>query len=811
MTGAVEIFDDALSWRERADPLGRAALAAVRALREGVADDRLLADFVPLLARQLGRIPFVVQLRDIQADVWTLLGTHNVPDDCADFLAATNIGPKPLNRSDEWPDMGAIALTGAPWKGAPDSMSPPAVVMPATFADGRLAGAITVFSPLTPELVDTLNHAASLLWLIRARVKHDRQIDLATRQYAALAEFSPDIIWRLDPAGTLIYANRAFERMVGDAAQQRIGQSVLDSVPALARARWIDALERVRAATSMVEVMYTMSGRHLASRLAPEREADGSLSGIVVTTRDMTEQVILESARKAAESRCDLVSDISKTVIYDRSFGDEPSFVGASMRSVFGYDPELLSREGLAWWLERIHPDDRERVHTTFAGTDSRGADNWSIEYRVERGDGTWADILDRGKMLRRIAGAPARAIGAFTDVSEQRALEAEYRHSQKTETLGRLAGGVAHDFNNILTIIRGFTELVREGTPADDPRTADIAEIVSAIDHARTLTQLLLGFSRRRDQAQPTLVSAGATLERIGPMLRRLITPAIVLDVESQNEPLMTQIDPYQFEQIILNLAINARDAMPQGGRLTIRTSRRPATAASPVSLVCIEVRDTGTGIPAAMQPKIFERCFTTKPEEQGSGLGLAIIRDIIDGLGGSINVQSAIGRGSTFTVLLPEAVAISTRADGTPDVVPAAPVKNVLLIDDDAAVRRISRRLMERDGFRVIEAGTGDEGIAQLLANRATIHGVVSDLTVPGVSGAALIARMREIAPEIGCLVVSGCHDAIADFTSPSGLVSALSKPFHADQFLRAVHQTVQASRRAPDVATVPALRAG
>jgi two-component system cell cycle sensor histidine kinase/response regulator CckA len=811
VTSAVGTFDDCESFGHRADVMGRAALAAVRAMREGADDEQLLADFIPLLANRLGSIAFVVQLRDVHADEWTLLGMHGVSPECAAFLRATTVGPKPLHKSTEWPDMGAIALTGAPWKGAPGSLSPPVVVMPATFSDGCLAGAITVFSPLTPELVETLTDAASLLWLVRARVKRDRQIDLVARQYTALAEFSPDIIWRLDPNGTLIYANRAFERLVGPVAHERIGQSVLESVPGLARARWTAAIERVRASSAMVEVMCTMNGRHLASRLAPEREADGTLSAIVVTTRDMTEQVNLESARKAAESRCDLVSDISKTVIYDRSYGEEPSFVSGSMQSVFGYDPELLTREGVAWWLDRVHPDDRDRVRSAFAGSDSRGADSWSIEYRVERADGTWADILDRGKTLRRIAGAPARAIGAFTDVSEQRALEAEYRHVQKTELLGRLAGGVAHDFNNILTVIRGFTELVRDGTAVDDPRAADIAEIVSAIDHARTLTQLLLGFSRRRDQAQPAMVSAGATLERLGPMLRRLIPPSITLDVESINEPLVTQIDPYQFEQIVLNLAINARDAMPRGGQLSIRTSRRAASPGTPGSHLCVEVPDTGTGISAALQTRIFDRCFTTKAEGQGSGLGLAIIRDIIDGVGGSIGVQSTIGSGSTFTVLLPENVQKEVRPEIAPPVAAAPAAKSVLLIEDDATVRRISRRLLERDGFRVIEASTGDEGIAQLLANRATLNGVISDLTVPGISGAVLIARIREIAPEIGCLVVSGRHDAIADFTSPSGLVSALAKPFHADQFLHAANATVQATRSEIDSGRNRALKAG
>ena len=799
MTSAVEPYDRGETGSDLAALMGRAALAAVRAMREGADDQQLLADFIPLLAHRLGAAPFVVQLRDTEANAWTLLGMHGMSRDDAVFLRATTTGPRPLHASDEWPDMGAIAVTSAPWKGAPGAFSPPAVVMPATYADGRLAGAITVFRPLTPELVEALGDAASLLWLVRARANGERQIDGAARQYTALAEFSPDIIWRLDAKGTLLYANRAFERLVGPVALQRIGQPILESVPALARARWTDALERVRTSSEIVEVMCTMNGRHMASRLAPERGADGAMNGVVVTTRDMTEQVTLESARMAAESRCELVSEISKTVIYDRSFGDEPSFVSGSMRAVFGYDPELLAREGIAWWLDRVHPDDRERVRSAFDGSDKRGADRWSIAYRIERADGTWADVLDRGKTLRRIAGAPARAIGALTDVSEQRALEAEYRHVQKTELLGRLAGGVAHDFNNILTVIRGFTELIREDTDAGDPRSADITEIVSAVDHARTLTQLLLGFSRRRDQARPTMVSVGTALERVSPMLRRLIPPSITLEIGSQDEPLVTQIDPYQFEQLILNLAINARDAMPQGGRLSIRTSRQAAHAGAPAgppaSSVCITVEDTGTGMSTAMQAKIFDRCFTTKAEGHGSGLGLAIIRDIIDGIGGSILVRSAIGSGSTFTVLLPEIISKSRQPEPAPPAtVPSA--KFVLLIDDDVAVRRVSRRLLERDGFRVIEAGTGDEGVAQLHANRGALHGVISDLAVPGVSGVELIARLREAAPEVGCLVVSGRHDAIADFTSPSGLVTALAKPFYADQFLRAANATVQAT---------------
>ncbi|HYV96807.1 MAG TPA: ATP-binding protein, partial [Gemmatimonadaceae bacterium] len=408
----------------------------------------------------------------------------------------------------------------------------------------------------------------------------------------------------------------------------------------------------------------------------------------------------------------------------------------------------------------------------------------WAMEFRLRRADGSWAQVVDHGRLLPATQHLPERTVGSLTDITATRALQMQLHHSHRIELIGRLAGGVAHDFNNVLSAIGGFTDLVLADTPSSDPRSADLHEISALVRRATALTQNLLGLSRRRDQAKPIVLDVADGVAQLAPTLRTLLGSGVSLAIESMAPALCVRIDAGHFDQILLNLAVNARDAMPDGGEVTIRAEREHDVSgehcARCTDTVRIDVSDRGLGIPPEVLERIFQPYFTTKPEGHGTGLGLAVVNDIVQAAGGTIRVTSNPADGTTFTVRLP-IVPENATPPSNEAVVQAGSGAGirVLFIEDEEAVRRATRRVLERDGFTVLEARTGDAGLATLLANREETDVILTDLYMPGLSGPALVERMRTDAPEIGCVVISGHAERFAALTADSDRLVVLTKP--------------------------------
>jgi two-component system cell cycle sensor histidine kinase/response regulator CckA len=382
-----------------------------------------------------------------------------------------------------------------------------------------------------------------------------------------------------------------------------------------------------------------------------------------------------------------------------------------------------------------------------------------------------------------------------IADVTEQKNIEAQLRQAQKLDAVGQLAGGVAHDFNNLLTVIDGYAALlITEST--NDASTRDLAMIRDAAARAGALTRQLLAFSRTQ-AAQPRVVDVVELVEGIQGMLHRLIREDIELVVTATDEPALVCADPGQLEQVLVNLAVNARDAMPDGGTLTIATDRVDVHAdvvTEPGCYVLISVTDTGCGMSAELTARIFEPFFTTKDQGKGSGLGLSTVYGIVTQAGGRVRVTSRVGEGSRFDVYLPvtTAAAVPTQADRTPQRL-ATGTETILLVEDDPAVRTLSERILRTAGYRVLSCTDGQDALVVARANPG-FNLLVTDVIMPGMNGQQLADRLTAELPDLPVLFTSA-YTRGALTRTPGGSGDFLEKPFTAAALTEKVRTVLDA----------------
>ena len=386
--------------------------------------------------------------------------------------------------------------------------------------------------------------------------------------------------------------------------------------------------------------------------------------------------------------------------------------------------------------------------------------------------------------------------------VAERQALEAQLRHSQKMEAIGRLAGGVAHDFNNLLTAIRSYADLMLEDMPPYDPKRGDVDEIRRAAERAAALTAQLLAFGRK-SFLQPRVIDTREVLADMRTMLHRLMIEDVTLTVSAPDGLWPVKADRGQLEQVIVNLAVNGRDAMPGGGVLTIRAENLVVPNAldtrhgmvGPGDYVAIHVTDTGAGMDITTQNRVFEPFFTTKAVGRGTGLGLATVHGIVAQSGGVITVHSEPGYGSTFTVYLPRArEAVTPQASGGAPVAARGENETILLVEDESSVRALARRVLVRGGFRVLEAASPSEAIRLAREHAGEVRLVLSDVVMPEMSGPALVNALEGIVPGAPVLFISGyTDDEVLSRGLGGGNVDLLQKPFSAQQLMERVREAL------------------
>ncbi|HVY62361.1 MAG TPA: ATP-binding protein, partial [Planctomycetota bacterium] len=426
----------------------------------------------------------------------------------------------------------------------------------------------------------------------------------------------------------------------------------------------------------------------------------------------------------------------------------------------------------------------------------AEGAARGVVAIRRADGKRRLVDFVARANVL------PGRHISALRDVTEHETLERQLRQAQKMEAVGRLAGGVAHDFNNLLTAITGYSDLAVAALRPEDPLRRDLEEIRKAALRAAQLTRQLLAFSRKQ-VIEPRLMDLNSVLANLEPMLRRLIGEDIALEAKPGRCLSVVQADPGQVEQVIMNLVVNARDAMPDGGRLALETADvrldeahplRPADL-RPGAYVMLSVVDTGCGMDSATLSHIFEPFFTTKEQGKGTGLGLSTVYGIVKQAGGAVSVQSQPGQGSAFRIFFPaaqgEADPLEPRG-ATP--VPARGTETVLLVEDEDLLRALAARTLQQHGYRVVEARHGGEALAIAEKHEGAIELLVTDVIMPQINGRELADRLRPSRPEMKVLFTSGyTPDEVLRRGVREGAANFIQKPFAPAAFARKVREVL------------------
>jgi two-component system, cell cycle sensor histidine kinase and response regulator CckA len=407
-----------------------------------------------------------------------------------------------------------------------------------------------------------------------------------------------------------------------------------------------------------------------------------------------------------------------------------------------------------------------------------------------------WARVV--GEAERDARGAVVRIIGALQDVDDRRRLEEQLRQAQKLDAIGKLAGGIAHDFNNLLTVILSYSAVIATRLPSADPLHTEIEEIRRAGVRASELTQQLLAFSRQQLR-QPRLLDLNQIVSSMENMLRRVVGEQVSLLLHTADSVVPAFADPGQVEQIVLNLVINARDAMPNGGTVTLETANIDVEQTSDVTggrHALLSVSDTGVGMSEATRRHMFEPFFTTKDKSKGTGLGLSTVHGIVAQSAGHILVQTEIGRGTTFQLYFPSPTDPLEPATSQP-VMQSPSLRGretVLVVDDEEQVRTIIASLLRRNGYRVLEAQNAGEAFLICEQDPAAIDLLLTDVVMPRMSGHELAQRVRAMRPELRVLFVSGyTEDAIADHGDIDAKIDFLQKPITPDVLFRKVREVL------------------
>jgi PAS domain S-box-containing protein len=504
--------------------------------------------------------------------------------------------------------------------------------------------------------------------------------------------------------------------------------------------------------------------------------------------------------RRRAEMRTQLALTAARMGVWELNLSTNRLEWADSLLAIFGLSAAQAPTTNDEF-LSLIHPEDRPAVKDGFERAFRDGTDLVN-EFRAVWPDGTVHWIAGRARVLRDEGTQPTRMIGVGMDIDGRKSLEEQFRQAQKMEAVGQLAGGVAHDFNNLLTVIHGYAELLLTNLTAGDQRRADVDEIVRAAERAAGLTRQLLAFSRKQ-VLQPTLLDMNSLVIQASKMLRRLIGENIELVTKLAPARPAVVADAGQLEQILMNLAVNARDAMPQGGRLSIETATVVLdesyaiqhVAVRPGPYVMLAVTDNGAGMDEQTRRRLFEPFFTTKERGRGTGLGLATVYGIVKQSGGYVWVYSEPGRGSTFKVYLPHVEDGATIEPATSDVegVPSGS-ETVLLVEDEQAVRSLSRALLERAGYQVLDAADPREAEEVFRQHTDRIDLLVTDVIMPGSSGPALFGRLSVERPNLRVLYMSGyTDDAIVQHAGLPANMVFLQKPFTAHGLMCKVREAL------------------
>ncbi|MGH7447924.1 MAG: hybrid sensor histidine kinase/response regulator, partial [Longimicrobiales bacterium] len=608
--------------------------------------------------------------------------------------------------------------------------------------------------------------------------------------------------YRTTPAGRMIDANPVLVQLLGYGSREALLESnAADAyLNAEERSRWQELLA---VADEVVEVDRLHRRRDgslmwLRDTALAVRDDSGTVQYYEGALQDVTERVSAEEAVRRSEARFRSLIENASDGVLILSAERLITYQSPAVERILGYPPESMIGTSL---FDLVHPDDHAEVTESFTDVMTQDGHGKSVEFRCRHANGSYRVLHVLGSNLLADP-AVGGVVVNMIDSTLHRSLEEQLHHSQRLEAVGRLAGGIAHDFNNLLTAIRGYTDLLGDRLTDDARAHADVMEIRRAVERAARLTRQLLAFSRRQ-VVRPCATEMGGVISELQQMLRRLITEEI---------PLHTRIcldawvfaDPGQIEQVVVNLVVNARDAGPRTG-ITIAVDvvnvvdDPAATGVAPGAYVRLTIADDGSGINPEILPHIFEPFFTTKELGQGTGLGLATVYGIVKDAGGEILVDSRPEAGTTMRVYLPrierpataEHIPVQSRTHE-----PAEGTELVLLVEDEPAVRSLAERVLMRQGYHVLTAGSGVDALELVKHTHGQIDLLVTDVVMPEMGGVTLAEHLLVLRPDLRVLFISGyAADAVPTTDATGRPLYFLEKPFSPARFAEYVRYVLDA----------------
>jgi PAS domain S-box-containing protein len=613
---------------------------------------------------------------------------------------------------------------------------------------------------------------------------------------SALLDAAPDGILQVGGDGRIQYVNRAAEELFGYTRDELIGVAIERLVPGRLRSRHVSdrtaylAHPRPRPMGLGLRLQgLRRDGSEVPVEISLAPTTEPGEPAVVVVVRDATEQRKLEEERlRYAQAHAveDIVAALDAIVWESRTPDRESlSYLGGREEMLLGYPRTQWLQAG--FWMSLVHPDDRLAA-LTFAET-AQEKESFELSYRVVAADGAVREVRDLVTVTRDEGGEVRRLRGVITDVTERREIANRLTQAQKMEAVGQLAGGIAHDFNNLLTIVSGYARRLI-ARPDLTSAHGDLDQILTASDRAAQLTRQLLAFARRGQSAE-TVLQPAELIRELEPMLRRLLAADIGFDFRLSDDTPPVLLDRTALEQIMMNLMLNASDAMPSGGTLTVTTEARTASAeqaaehgAHPGAYLRLVVSDSGGGIAPAIRQRIFEPFFSTKGE-RGTGMGLATVYGTVDQARGWIELESTLGAGTTFAVMLPAA------PDPTESAEPEEPhVATLLLVEDEPALRSLVVTMLEEQGYLVLQAGNGLDAIAVAERHLGQIDLLLTDVVMPRLSGPELAQQLSVLRPGLEVLFMSGYNDSrLVNRGVAKSNTNLLVKPFTPDQLVRRV----------------------
>lgn len=631
---------------------------------------------------------------------------------------------------------------------------------------------------------------------ITDRQRVEESLRTSEERFRLLVESATDGIYRIDPRGIFTYANPVASRVLGMGEASIVGRTYLDFVRPDYRMEGIELY--TRQIRNHIPVTYwefpalRTDGREVwVGQNVQIEETEGRVVALFAVARDITARRAAQEALRESEERHRFLAEHSMDMLARLSRDGRFVYVSPVCRPLLGYEPEELVGRSFDTLCDPDALDAWRAAHERLV--EDHGVEITTCRMRHSDGREVWFETT-RQTIVDDDTGAVTGFLTVSRDVTERRRFDEELRHVQKMEAVGQLAGGVAHDFNNLLTAIRGFSDVLFQSIRADDPRRADVLEICKATDRAATLTRQLLAFSRRQVM-RPESLSLNSIVTDLARILQRLLGDGVTVATRLDPDLATVRADPGQMEQVLLNLALNARDAMGDaGGSLMIETATvdvapSPEVRHAPGRYAVLRVVDTGRGMTPDVRERLFEPFFTTKARGKGTGLGLSMVYGIVTQSGGFITVDSAPGKGAAFAIHLP---AVDGRVEATRPPTPRSRVVphgggTILVVEDSEGVLALAERILRGEGYAVLTARDGVEALELSRRHDGDIDLLLTDVMMPRMNGAELARAFATERPSAVIAMMSGYMDEDAlRRTLDNADTPILQKPFGAAALL-------------------------